>query len=105
MVAIDGKTARRSHDRWQGMPALHVVSAWAAAQLVLCQRKTDVHSNEITAIYQALRTVGATEEQATVIATAIPDIEPLRGEMIAGSPNWNSSLSRVNSPRPCGWPA
>lgn len=34
-----------------------------------------------TATYQALRAVGATEEQATVIATAIPDIEPLRGEM------------------------
>ncbi len=27
VVAIDGKTARRSHDRWQGVPALHVVSA------------------------------------------------------------------------------
>jgi len=34
-----------------------------------------------TATYQALRAVGATEEQATVIANAIPDIEPLRGEM------------------------
>ena len=54
-VAIDGKTARRSHDRWRGVPALHVVSAWAAeAQLVLGQRKTDARSNEITAIPQRL---------------------------------------------------
>ena len=34
-----------------------------------------------TATYQALRAVGATEEQATVIASAIPDIEPLRSEL------------------------
>ena len=34
-----------------------------------------------TATYQALRIMGATEEQATGIATAIPDIEPLRSEM------------------------
>ncbi len=55
VVAIDGKTARRSHDRWLGVPALHVVSAWAAdAQLVLGQRKTDAKSNEITAIPQLL---------------------------------------------------
>ena len=55
VVAIDGKTARRSHDRWLGVPALHVVSAWAAeAQLVLGQRKTDAQSNEITAISQLL---------------------------------------------------
>ncbi len=33
-----------------------------------------------TATYQALRTVGATEEQA-VIVTAIPDIGPLHSEM------------------------
>ncbi len=55
VVAIDGKTARRSHDRWLGVPALHVVSAWAAeAQLVLGQRKTDTKSNEITAIPRLL---------------------------------------------------
>ena len=55
VVAIDGKTARRSHDRGLGVPALHVVSAWAAeAQLVLGQRKTDTKSNEITAIPRLL---------------------------------------------------
>ena len=37
------------------MPALHVVSAWAAeAQLVQDQRKTDAQSNEITAISRLL---------------------------------------------------
>ncbi|HEV2716583.1 MAG TPA: hypothetical protein VGU64_15085, partial [Terriglobales bacterium] len=29
MVAIDGKTARRSHDRGKGKKELHLVSAWA----------------------------------------------------------------------------
>ena len=42
-------------DRWPGVPALHVVSAWAAeAQLVPGQRKTNTRSNEITAIPQLL---------------------------------------------------
>ena len=30
VVAIDGKTLRRSHDRRAGKPAIHMVSAWAA---------------------------------------------------------------------------
>jgi hypothetical protein len=29
IIAIDGKTARRAHDRWQGQAALHTNSAWA----------------------------------------------------------------------------
>lgn len=31
--------------------------------------------------YEALRKVGASEEQAIVLASAIPDIEPLRSEL------------------------
>jgi predicted transposase YbfD/YdcC len=56
VVAIDGKTARRSHDRGRGKAALHLVSAWASAGgLVLGQVATDQHSNEITAIPVLLR--------------------------------------------------
>lgn len=55
VVAIDGKTARRSHDRGTAQAALHTVSAWATEhQLVLGQVKTQVHSNEITAIPELL---------------------------------------------------
>jgi predicted transposase YbfD/YdcC len=55
LVAIDGKTARRSHDTARGTPALHVVSAWASAQrIVLGQKAVDSKSNEITAIPQLL---------------------------------------------------
>ena len=51
VVAIDGKTVRRSHDRTIGRDAIHMVSAWATeSQLVLGQTKVDDKSNEITAI-------------------------------------------------------
>ena len=41
LVAIDGKTVRRSHDRFVGKAAIHMVSAWASAShLVLGQTKS-----------------------------------------------------------------
>lgn len=56
VIAIDGKTLRRSHDKRRGKAALHVVSAWASANgLVLGQVATDAKSNEITAIPELLR--------------------------------------------------
>jgi hypothetical protein len=56
VIAIDGKTLRRSHDRRRGKAALHLVSAWASAnRLVLGQVATDAKSNEITAIPELLR--------------------------------------------------
>lgn len=55
VVAIDGKTSRRTHDRGKGRAPLHMVSAWAARQrLVLGQEAVDVKSNEIVAIPQLL---------------------------------------------------
>ncbi len=57
-VAIDGKTARRSHDRPNGKPCIHMVSAWAAHnRLILRQVKTEAKSNEITAIPELLKTL------------------------------------------------
>jgi hypothetical protein len=51
IIAVDGKTARRSHDRRKGRNPLHLVSAWAARQrIVLGQQATEEKSNEITAI-------------------------------------------------------
>jgi len=51
VIAIDGKTLRRSHDRAKGLAALHLVSAWASAnRVVLGQVATEAKSNEITAI-------------------------------------------------------
>jgi predicted transposase YbfD/YdcC len=55
LVAIDGKTCRRSHDRAKDLGALHIVSAWASEEgIALGQVATDAKSNEITAIPQLL---------------------------------------------------
>ncbi|MDA0836119.1 MAG: ISAs1 family transposase [Planctomycetota bacterium] len=51
VLAIDGKTSRRSHDRSKGLGALHAVSVWASEYgLSLGQVATEEKSNEITAI-------------------------------------------------------
>ena len=52
IVAIDGKTLRRSFDHAACKGAIHMVSAWANAnrRAVLGQLKVDEKSNEITAI-------------------------------------------------------
>jgi predicted transposase YbfD/YdcC len=56
ILAIDGKTARRSHDRKNGLGALHSVSVWASEfGLSLGQVACAEKSNEITAIPEVLR--------------------------------------------------
>jgi predicted transposase YbfD/YdcC len=51
VIAVDGKTLRRSFDRAAGVDAIHMVSAWSSAcRLVVGQVKTSTKSNEITAI-------------------------------------------------------
>lgn len=82
VIAIDGKTVRRSHDRSIGKDAIHLVNAWATRNgIALGQWKTDTTSNEITAIPPLLRqlnvagcivTVDAMGAQ-TKIAQAIRD--------------------------------
>lgn len=55
VIAVDGKTARGSHDRFRGQEAIHLVSAWASeAGVLLGQRKVDDKSNEITAVPELL---------------------------------------------------
>src|SRR5947209_12751168 len=51
LIAIDGKTSRRSHDRSAGKAPLHLVSAFATtSRLVLGQEAVDERSNETSAI-------------------------------------------------------
>jgi DDE_Tnp_1-associated/Transposase DDE domain len=58
VLAVDGKTARRSHDAAKGLGALHSVSVWASEYgLSLGQVACDEKSNEITAIPELLRLV------------------------------------------------
>ena len=55
LIAIDGKTSRRSYKKKGANDAIHVVSAFAARQrLVLGQTKVDEKSNEIVAIPKLL---------------------------------------------------
>jgi predicted transposase YbfD/YdcC len=58
VLAVDGKTSRRSHDRGKGLGALHCVSVWASDfGLSLGQVACAEKSNEITAIPELLRLV------------------------------------------------
>src|SRR5262249_15142159 len=58
VFAVDGKTARRSHDRGKGLGALHCVSVWASDYgLSLGQVACADKSNEITAIPELLRLI------------------------------------------------
>ena len=55
IVAIDGKTLRRSFDAASSKSAIHMVSAWATANHIsLGQVVVDAKSNEITAIPKLL---------------------------------------------------
>ncbi len=51
VIALDGKVLRHSFDNAMGVPAIHIVSAWASrARLCLAQVKVAEKSNEITAV-------------------------------------------------------
>jgi len=55
VIAIDGKTSRRSYTKKDANDAIHIVSAFAARQrLVLAQTKVEEKSNEIVAIPKLL---------------------------------------------------
>lgn len=69
VVAIDGKTLRRSYDRRSAKAAIHMVSAWATHNRgVLGQLKTEEKSNEITAIPELLKVLDVTGCLVTIDA-------------------------------------
>ena len=69
IVAIDGKTSRRAHNRGKGQNPLHLVSAWASRQrLVLGQQACAEKSNEITAIPELLKRLELTGALVTTDA-------------------------------------
>lgn len=69
IVAIDGKTARRTGDRGTGKSPLHMVSAWASKQrLVLGQGAVAERDNEITAIPKLLELLALTGALVTIDA-------------------------------------
>ena len=86
LVAIDGKTSRRSHDRSQGAAPLHLVSAFATtARLVLAQEAVPDKANELAAIPPLLERLGADDglKGALVSIDAIATNQDI-AEAIAG---------------------
>jgi len=70
VVAVDGKTLRRSFDTKSNTAATHMISAWSCERkLVLGQRMVDDRSNEITAIPKLLEMLAL--EGATVTIDAM----------------------------------
>lgn len=59
LVAIDGKTCRRSHDAAQGLGPLHLVSAWATEQGIALGQSDGGH--------------GRTDERASYLTQVPPD--------------------------------
>src|SRR5467141_918667 len=70
LIAIDGKTARRTHDRRKGLKALHTLSAYAtAARLTLAQLSVPEKTNEITAIPDLLDQLAETKQLEGALVT------------------------------------
>jgi predicted transposase YbfD/YdcC len=91
VVAVDGKTLRRSHDRRSGKAALHLVSAWATESgLVVGQVATDAKSNEITAIPALLRLLAL--EGATVTIDAMGCQTAIAAQIVEQGANYVLAL-------------
>jgi predicted transposase YbfD/YdcC len=69
VIAIDGKTARRSFRKKSGLKALHLVTAWATESgLTLGQIACEEKSNEITAIPELLKLLNLKGSTVTIDA-------------------------------------
>ena len=91
VVAIDGKTLRRSFDAASGKAAIHMVSAWATANHIsLGQVVVDAKSNEITAIPKLLEILEISGALVTIDAmgcqTEIAEANPRRRTRITAWP-------------------
>ena len=83
ILAVDGKTARRSHDRKNGLGALHSVRVWASEfGLTLGQVACAEKSNEITAIPELLRLVDI--QGAIITIDAMGTQKAIAAQIIAG---------------------
>ena len=70
LIAIDGKTARRTHDKGKGLKALHTLSAYATnARLTLAQLSVPEKTNEITAIPELLDHLAETGQLEGALVT------------------------------------
>src|SRR5271166_2694410 len=91
VLAVDGKTVRRSHDRKNGLGALHSVSIWASELgLSLGQVACAEKSNEITAIPELLRLVDI--KGAIITIDAMGTQKAIAAEIIEGGADYVLAL-------------
>jgi predicted transposase YbfD/YdcC len=91
VLPVDGKTARRSHDRKHGLGALHAVSVWASEfGLSLGQVACAEKSNEITAIPELLRLVDI--QGAIVTIDAMGTQKAIAARIIEGEADYVLAL-------------
>jgi predicted transposase YbfD/YdcC len=93
IIAIDGKTARRSHDAKQDRGPIHVVSAWCGELgLVLGQQVCAEKSNEITAIPELLKKIDVRGGIVTIDAMGTQ--KAIAAEIIGGKADYVLALKR-----------
>jgi len=69
VIALDGKTIRRSFDTWSGKSAIHMVSAWCSdLGLALGVELVDSKSNEIPAMLSLLEKLSVKGRTVTIDA-------------------------------------
>jgi predicted transposase YbfD/YdcC len=91
VLAVDGKTLRRSHDRQRSLGALHSVSIWASDfGLTLGQVACAEKSNEITAIPELLRLVDI--QGAIITIDAMGTQKAIATQIIAGEADYVLAL-------------
>jgi predicted transposase YbfD/YdcC len=91
VLSVDGKTARRSHDRRHGLGALHAVSVWASEfGLSLGQVACAEKSNEITAIPELLRLVDI--KGAIITIDAMGTQKAIAAQVIEGEADYVLAL-------------
>jgi predicted transposase YbfD/YdcC len=114
VVAIDGKTLRRSYDRRSARAAIHTVSAWATQnRVVLGPLKTEEKSNEITALPALLKmldvqgcivTLDAMGGQKTIAKQIVDQgadyvlaLKPNQGHFYAAVEQWFQTADHTTS--------
>src|ERR1044072_8135816 len=91
VLAVDGKTLRRSHDRRHGLGALHAVSVWASEfGLSLGQVACAEKSNEITAVPELLRLVDI--KGAIITIDAMGTQKAIAAQIIEGEADYILAL-------------
>ena len=98
VVAIDGKTMRRSHDNSRGLKMVHTVSAWANEnKLVLGQLCVEEKSNEITAIPKLLELLWL--EGSIVTIDAMRTQKKIAAKIVEKKADYIFSLKENHEPR------